>query len=67
MCAYTHRFFSNLLAVVFILLNLNAIMSVIFNVPAAIFSTVRVHLFPSSPHPASRGASASAFPVSRQS
>ena len=33
-------FFSNLLAVVFILLNLNAIMSVIFNVPAAIFSTV---------------------------
>ena len=34
-------FFSNFLAVVFILLNLNAIMSVIFNVPAAIFSTVR--------------------------
>ncbi|RDX45180.1 hypothetical protein OH76DRAFT_1358217 [Lentinus brumalis] len=33
-------FFSNLLAVVFILLNLNAIMSVIFNVPAAIFSTI---------------------------
>ena len=39
--ACTHSFFSNLLAVVFILLNLNAIMSVIFNVPAAIFSTVR--------------------------
>ena len=33
-------FFSNLLAVVFIMLNLNAVMSVIFNVPAAIFSTV---------------------------
>ncbi|TBU58596.1 hypothetical protein BD310DRAFT_1014948 [Dichomitus squalens] len=33
-------FLSNLLAVVFIMLNLNAIMSVIFNVPAAIFSTI---------------------------
>lgn len=33
-------FFSNLLAVVFIMLNLNAVMSVIFNVPAAIFSTI---------------------------
>lgn len=33
-------FLSNLLATVFIMLNLNAIMSVIFNVPAAIFSTV---------------------------
>lgn len=33
-------FFSNLLAVVFIMLNLNAVMSVILNVPAAIFSTI---------------------------
>ncbi|KAH9852217.1 hypothetical protein C2E23DRAFT_859930 [Lenzites betulinus] len=33
-------FLSNLLATVFIMLNLNAIMSVIFNVPAAIFSTI---------------------------
>ncbi|OSC97777.1 hypothetical protein PYCCODRAFT_1439873 [Trametes coccinea BRFM310] len=33
-------FLSNLLATVFILLNLNPIMSVIFNVPAAIFSTI---------------------------
>ena len=41
---HTHRFFSNLLAVE----NLNAIMSVIFNVLAAIFSTVRpsLHLSP---------------------
>ncbi|KAI0323705.1 hypothetical protein GY45DRAFT_1231594, partial [Cubamyces sp. BRFM 1775] len=31
-------FLSNLLVTVFIMLNLNAIMSVIFNVPAAIFS-----------------------------
>ena len=43
-CAYS--FFSNLLAVVFILLNLNAVMSVIFNVPAAIFSTVCVLYHP---------------------
>ncbi|KAH9934540.1 uncharacterized protein BXZ73DRAFT_45839 [Epithele typhae] len=33
-------FLSNMLAVVFILLNLNAILSVIFNIPAAIFSTI---------------------------
>ncbi|OBZ67493.1 hypothetical protein A0H81_12722 [Grifola frondosa] len=33
-------FVSNLLATVFMLLNLNAIMSVIFNVPAAIMSTI---------------------------
>ncbi|KAI0676402.1 hypothetical protein C8Q78DRAFT_17476 [Trametes maxima] len=33
-------FLANLLATVFIMLNLNAIMSVIFNVPAAIFSTI---------------------------
>lgn len=38
------RFLSNLLATVFIMLNLNAIMSVIFNVPAAIFSTVSAHV-----------------------
>lgn len=34
------RFLSNLLATVFMLLNFNAIMSIIFNVPAAVFSTV---------------------------
>ncbi|KAI0763034.1 hypothetical protein BD413DRAFT_495304 [Trametes elegans] len=33
-------FLANLLATVFIMLDLNAIMSVIFNVPAAIFSTI---------------------------
>jgi len=33
-------FFANLLATVFMLLNLNAVMSVIFNVPAAVFSTI---------------------------
>lgn len=33
-------FLANLLATVFMLLNLNQIMSVIFNVPAAVFSTV---------------------------
>ena len=37
-------FLANLLATVFMVLNLNAIMSVIFNVPAAIFSTVSVVL-----------------------
>lgn len=36
-----HSFVANLLATVFMLMNLNAIMSVIFNVPAAVASTVR--------------------------
>lgn len=35
-----YRFIVNLLATIFMSLNLNQIMSVIFNVPAAIFSTV---------------------------
>ena len=35
-------FVANLIATVFMLLNLNAIMSVIFNIPAAIASTVRL-------------------------
>lgn len=34
-------FFSNFIATIFMCLNLNSIMSVIFNVPAAIASTVR--------------------------
>ena len=38
-------FLANLLATVFMLLNLNQIMSVIFNVPAAVFSTVCSFLF----------------------
>lgn len=36
----TSRFLANLLATVFMLLDLNQIMSVIFNVPAAVGSTV---------------------------
>lgn len=36
------RFLANLLATIFMIMNLNAIMSVIFNVPAAIASTVRL-------------------------
>ena len=37
-------FVANLLATVFMLMNLNAIMSVIFNVPAAVASTVSITL-----------------------
>lgn len=40
-----HRFVANLTATVFMLLNLNSIMSVIFNVPAAIASTVSPFFF----------------------
>lgn len=37
---FLRRFLSNSLATVFMLLNLNSFMSVIFNVPAAVASTV---------------------------
>ena len=35
-----NRFISNLIATTFMVMNLNAIMSVIFNVPAAVSSTI---------------------------
>jgi hypothetical protein len=41
----SNSFLANMTATVFMLLRLNAIMSVIFNVPAAVFSTVRGSLF----------------------
>lgn len=37
---HNYRFMSNLIATVFMLLNLNSVMTIIFNVPAAISSTV---------------------------
>lgn len=37
-----YSFLANLLATIFMLLNLNAVMSIIANVPAAIASTVRL-------------------------
>jgi hypothetical protein len=39
------RFVSNTIATTFMLLNLNPVMSVMFNVPAAVASTVRSHHF----------------------
>lgn len=46
-CLFTHAsFVANLLATVFMVMNLNAIMSVIFNVPAAVASTVRPRPIP---------------------